>query len=270
VQQLLQQTAWGNDLDYLVLDLPPGTGDIHLTVAQTVAVTAAVMVTTPHTLSLVDVEKGVRMFESVKIPTIGLVENYAHFHCPNCSHKSEVFRPKLQPGTRYSSSKQLADQFGLKFFHQLPINPKIAVPHEVYTANEEVQEEPAWQVFKGLAEDVERVTESKEFRDSKLSFHLKWDPHGVVLMRKASSASGAATEGEEELGKVSHRKLRMACRSASMWDEFTGKKLFRDEDIPHDVRIVGTKESGAYAIQIEWSDGHSSLFPWTKIKEFCS
>merc|ERR1719230_310778 len=90
VQQMLTATEWG-ELDYLLIDMPPGTGDIHLTVAQVAEVDAAIMVTTPQQLSLIDVDKGIRMFDKVGIPTAAIVENMSYFVC-SCGKRTEIFR----------------------------------------------------------------------------------------------------------------------------------------------------------------------------------
>ncbi len=90
LQQMLGQTLW-NDLDYLIVDMPPGTGDIQLTLAQKAAVAGAVIVTTPQDLALQDASKGVEMFRKVNVPVLGVVENMALHICPNCGHTSHIF-----------------------------------------------------------------------------------------------------------------------------------------------------------------------------------
>ena len=90
LQQLLMQTAWDN-LDYLVVDMPPGTGDIQITLAQKVPVTGAVIVTTPQDIALLDAKKGVEMFRKVNVPVLGVVENMAIHICSNCGHAEHIF-----------------------------------------------------------------------------------------------------------------------------------------------------------------------------------
>ena len=90
LEQLLKDTRW-RDLDYLVVDLPPGTGDIQLTLAQKVPVTGAVIVTTPQDIALIDARKGLKMFEKVGIPILGVVENMSFHVCPSCGHESHIF-----------------------------------------------------------------------------------------------------------------------------------------------------------------------------------
>lgn len=90
LQQLLMQTAWDN-LDYLIIDMPPGTGDIQITLAQKVPVTGAVIVTTPQDIALLDAKKGIEMFRKVNVPILGVVENMAIHICSNCGHEEHIF-----------------------------------------------------------------------------------------------------------------------------------------------------------------------------------
>jgi ATP-binding protein involved in chromosome partitioning len=90
LNQLLTQVAWGA-LDVLVVDMPPGTGDTHLSLAQKTKLRGAVVVSTPQDIALIDARRGVKMFEQVQVPVLGIVENMSYFACPNCQHRSEIF-----------------------------------------------------------------------------------------------------------------------------------------------------------------------------------
>ena len=90
ITQMLREVAWG-DLDILVIDLPPGTGDAQLTMAQQAPLTGAVIVSTPQDIALIDARRGVRMFERVRVPVLGLVENMSSFQCPDCGHTHHIF-----------------------------------------------------------------------------------------------------------------------------------------------------------------------------------
>jgi ATP-binding protein involved in chromosome partitioning len=118
IQQLLYDVEWG-ELDYLVIDLPPGTGDAQLTLAQLVPVTGAVIVTTPQDVALADATKGVRMFQEVKIPILGIVENMSYFECPHCGERSELFS--------HGGGKQAAERLGVPFLGEVPVDPKVVV-----------------------------------------------------------------------------------------------------------------------------------------------
>ncbi len=114
--QLVTQTAW-NDLDYLIIDMPPGTGDIHLTLAQKVPVAGAVIVTTPQDLALLDARKGVEMFRKVNIPVLGVVENMAVHICSNCGHAEHLFGE--------GGGEKLAAQFGVDLLASMPLSMAI-------------------------------------------------------------------------------------------------------------------------------------------------
>jgi len=116
VKQFLDDVDWG-DLDYLVIDMPPGTGDAQLTLTQSAPLTGAVIVTTPSELALVDAQKGLQMFRKVDVPVLGLVENMSHHVCSNCSHES---RPFNQGGT-----ERIVEQFGIDRLAQIPLDHDI-------------------------------------------------------------------------------------------------------------------------------------------------
>ncbi|WP_241968683.1 iron-sulfur cluster carrier protein ApbC [Idiomarina tyrosinivorans] len=90
LQQLFNDTRWGS-LDYLIVDMPPGTGDVQLTLAQKLPVTGAIVVTTPQTIALADAEKGIAMFNKVSVPLVGIIENMSYFSCPSCGHEEPIF-----------------------------------------------------------------------------------------------------------------------------------------------------------------------------------
>ncbi|MDE2599665.1 MAG: iron-sulfur cluster carrier protein ApbC [Rhodocyclaceae bacterium] len=116
MQQLLGQTAW-DDLDYLVIDLPPGTGDIQLTLSQQVPVTGAVIVTTPQDIALLDARKGLKMFEKVGIPILGIVENMSLHICSNCGHEEAIF------GT--GGGERMALDYNVELLGKLPLDLSI-------------------------------------------------------------------------------------------------------------------------------------------------
>jgi ATP-binding protein involved in chromosome partitioning len=112
LQQLLNETRW-DDLDYLIIDLPPGTGDIQLTLCQRVPVSGAVIVTTPQDIALLDARKALKMFEKVEVPVLGIVENMAIHVCSNCGHAEHVFGQ--------GGGQAMADQYGVPLLGSLPL-----------------------------------------------------------------------------------------------------------------------------------------------------
>ena len=112
LSQLLNETDWG-ELDYLIVDMPPGTGDIQLTMSQKVPASGVVIITTPQDLALADAQKGIAMFEKVKVPILGLIENMSHFICDHCGNESYVFG---QDG-----GKKMAHRYGVPLLAEIPL-----------------------------------------------------------------------------------------------------------------------------------------------------
>jgi ATP-binding protein involved in chromosome partitioning len=118
IQELIRGAEWG-ELDYLVVDLPPGTGDAQLTLCQSVPVTGAVIVTTPQDVALSDVLKAIGMFEKVKIPILGIVENMSYFLCPHCQHRTEIFK--------YGGGRAAAQRLTIPFLGEIALDPAIPI-----------------------------------------------------------------------------------------------------------------------------------------------
>src|SRR5690554_2307588 len=115
-QQLLTQTVW-DDLDYLFIDMPPGTGDIQLTLAQKVPVDGAVIVTTPQDVALLDARKGIEMFRKVNVPQLGVVENMGVHICSNCGHAEAIFG--------HGGGQQISEDYGIDVIGSLPLDLSI-------------------------------------------------------------------------------------------------------------------------------------------------
>jgi ATP-binding protein involved in chromosome partitioning len=116
VKKFLQDVDWG-ELDYLMIDLPPGTGDAQLTLVQTVPITGAIIVTTPSELAVVDAEKGLKMFEQVNAPVLGIVENMSTFVCPHCNEKTDIFDS--------DGGKRISERTSTELLGQIPLDPKV-------------------------------------------------------------------------------------------------------------------------------------------------
>ncbi len=118
IQQFCREVAW-KDLDYLVVDMPPGTGDVALSLSQTVPAAGAIVVTTPQQVSLADSRRAVRMYQKLKIPTLGMVENMSFYECTNCHHQADIFG--------HGGGEQVAEQLAIPFLGRLPLYQPIRV-----------------------------------------------------------------------------------------------------------------------------------------------
>jgi ATP-binding protein involved in chromosome partitioning len=118
IQQFFREVRWEN-IDYLIVDMPPGTGDVALSLSQTVPVSGSVVVTTPQTVSIADTRRAVRMYQKLNVPTLGLVENMSHFVCPSCSHESDIFGK--------GGGETLAQELHVPFLGRIPIYEPIRV-----------------------------------------------------------------------------------------------------------------------------------------------
>ena len=116
IRQFTADVEWG-ELDYLVVDLPPGTGDAQLSMSQVVSMSGAVIVTTPQDVSLIDARKGLKMFEQLKVPVLGIVENMSYFICPNCDERHEIFS--------HGGGRKTAEELGVDYLGEVPIDPAV-------------------------------------------------------------------------------------------------------------------------------------------------
>jgi ATP-binding protein involved in chromosome partitioning len=126
IQQFLKDTAWG-DLDYLVIDMPPGTGDIALTLSQILPLTGAVVVCTPQEVALLDAVKAIAMFRKVNIPILGMVENMSGFVCPDCNKRYDIFGS--------GGAKRKAEELNVPFLGDVPIHMQIRANGDAGTTN---------------------------------------------------------------------------------------------------------------------------------------
>jgi ATP-binding protein involved in chromosome partitioning len=146
IQQFFREVAWDN-LDYLIVDMPPGTGDVALSLSQTVPVSGAIVVTTPQQVSLADTRRAVRMYQKLNIRTIGLIENMSHFACPECGHESNIFGR--------GAGEALAADMEIPFLGRIPIYQPIREGGD--TGRPIVVEEPdsvAGRAFLSVAEQA--------------------------------------------------------------------------------------------------------------------
>jgi ATP-binding protein involved in chromosome partitioning len=146
IQQFFREVRWDN-VDYLIVDMPPGTGDVALSLSQAVPVAGSVVVTTPQTVSVADSRRAVRMYQKLNVPTLGLIENMSHFVCPECHHESDIFGK--------GGGEMLATEVGVPFLGRVPIYEPIRVGGDTgvpITIAE--KESPAAEAFRAAARQL--------------------------------------------------------------------------------------------------------------------
>ncbi len=238
IQQFLLQSEWG-ELDYLILDMPPGTGDVQLTITQSVKLTGAVIVTTPHTLSLVDVSRGILMFEKVNVPILGVIENMAYFVAPGTEQRHFIF------GQQKAGS--LSQRFGVKTLAEIPLVPSLSQGFSQYQPNPYIQ-----QATDSLLSSIETTRKSQD------------------NLEDVKVADGNITLNFSDGKKLTARSydLRINCPCALCVSEVTGEKLLDPAKIPADIVPKEAAPLGNYALSITWSDGHASgIYPYAMFEE---
>ncbi|XP_051114075.1 fe-S cluster assembly factor HCF101, chloroplastic isoform X2 [Andrographis paniculata] len=245
INQLLTTAEWG-ELDYLVIDMPPGTGDIQLTLCQIVPLTAAVIVTTPQKLAFIDVAKGVRMFSKLKVPCVAVVENMCHFDADG---------KRYYPFGRGSGS-QVIKEFGIPHLFELPIRPTLSASGD--SGIPEVVADPQGAVsreFQNLGVCV--VQQCAKVRQL-VSTAVTYD--------KSMKAIRVKVPASDEEFFLHPATVRRNDRSAESVDEWTGEQKLQYTDIPEDIEPEEIQPMGNYAVSITWPDGFNQIAPYDQLQ----
>jgi ATP-binding protein involved in chromosome partitioning len=243
IQQFLGQVDWG-DLDYLLIDLPPGTGDVQLTLTQTAPLTGAVIVTTPQDVALTVTLRGLRMFEQVQVPILGIVENMSYFTCPHCEGRTDVFR--------HGGGRRAAEELGYPFLGEVPLDPSLVLAGDAGrpVVLEDAASAPAARAFEEIAKRlaaqisiVQQETASVRFRPTEV---------------KSEDGALVVAWSDGNVSRFPYRELRLACPCAECVDELTREKRLDPRTVSGDVHPVDVRPVGRYALQIVWSDRHAT------------
>jgi len=246
IGQLAAETDWGV-LDYLIVDMPPGTGDIQLTLTQRLPFTGAVIVTTPQKLSFVDVVKGLQMFDTVKVPTLAVVENMSYFVCPGCQEKHYPF------GT--GALTRLKEQYGIENTFEIPMAQEIA------GSSDKGQPAVLTHGDAGIGAFYTNLAGAVVREVSRIENNAIEIPNVQYVKGK-----GIEITRGDETRIVNPADLRRRCGCASCKDEYTGEPILKPEDVPENVVPVEIEKMGNYAVAIKWSDGHTtSIYPYDRI-----
>lgn len=260
MQQLLQQTAW-SQLDYLVIDCPPGTGDIHLTLQQSCRINAALCVTLPSALSQIDVVRGLRLLQAMRVPVLALVENMSYFECDSCDKKHRIFQSQRDPTDTNEpvTSADIQRHFDIPHLFELPIVSAMQSTRPLVLQQDSTlsqQARNAKQAYLRLARTIQDHLQQEEVKAlqqstpnaSASSSNVKYDASKREIVLQLDGA---------EL-RVQSRALRLACRCAACVDEVTDEPRLDPAKVPLDVHPIGMQQRGNYAVAIHWSDAHAS------------
>ncbi len=240
VQQFFSGVVWG-ELDYLLVDLPPGTGDVQLTIAQTAALAGAVIVTTPQAVARTIAEKGLRMFQPVQVPVLGVVENMSGFACPRCGDVTDIFSQ--------GGGESVARDLGLDFLGRIPIDPRIVTAgDEGVPSVVREPESPAAAAFRDIA--------------GRVSLAVARGNDGVAggLAASIDAGDGAIVVrwADGETDHLDFELLRNHCPCATCVDEWSGKRRSLTLLLPSNFGPSRLVPVGNYGVQIHWNDGHET------------
>jgi len=243
LQQFLAAVHWG-ELDYLLLDLPPGTGDVQLTLAQSAPLNGAVIVTTPQDVALRIARKGLRMFQQVSVPILGVIENMSGFVCPNCGARHDIFSQ--------GGGERVAGELGVPFLGRIPLDPRLVQAGDagkplLLTEPDSPTAQAFVHVAKALAArlSISNIHEQSTQPRPKELHLLDQDPPKIVW--------------EDGAVAVYHpRELRLACPCAACKEEMSGESLVREGDVPFEVKLVEARPVGRYGLNLVFSDRHAT------------
>lgn len=266
LRMFILEVEWGK-LDYLILDLPPGTGDTQLTLAQSFPLTGAVVVSTPQDVSLKIARRGIRMMEQVKVPILGIVENMSGFTCPSCNEVTHIFHQ--------GGGAKIAASLDVPFLGAIPLDPAIVdcgdEGRPLVIAHPDA---PAAAAYRDIAAILSGRERDAAGIPTPFDWHWDDDASKPKPSVHAAHAGGAAEvpvaldrrdgrtlalhwqDGHDQ--QIDVRDLRLACRCAACVDEMSGRAVLVPAIVPLNIAPTRIWSLGNYAIGVSFSDGHSS------------
>jgi ATP-binding protein involved in chromosome partitioning len=244
VSQFLSEVEWG-ELDYLIVDLPPGTGDIQLTLAQSIRLSAAIVVMTPQALATEIARRGLKMFQQVRVPVLGLVENMSEYECPNCHHKSHLFSK--------GGGDAVAKELDLPILQRFPLDPNLLEDSDngipVVISRPESSSAKLYLDFaQNMAAELSTLLSGGRAVRPVVT---ATEPNNAHKMLKLSW-----NDGKQSV--IAYKELRYLCPCAVCVDENTGVRKIRREDVKDDIHPMRIQTVGNYALAVHWSDGHNT------------
>ena len=266
LKMFIEGVEWGK-LDYLILDLPPGTGDTQLTLAQSMPLSGVVIVTTPQTVSLKIARRGLRMFEKVQVKILGIIENMRTFTCPHCGETTDIFRN--------GGGERMSQELGVPLLGALPIDPNVVACGD--EGNPIVADQPKSVSAKMYVTIAQALIEQVQDAVTVIKpFSWKWESNegAPAWVENAAKPTGSETtpigfmrrdprtlsvlweDGHRD--DLDLRELRLACHCAICVEEMTGRKLLDPKTVKADISPKQINSVGNYAILFDWNDGHNS------------
>ncbi len=267
LNMFIGDVEWGT-LDYLIIDLPPGTGDTQLTLAQNVPLSGAIIVTTPQDVSLKIARRGLRMFEKVQVTILGVIENMSTFTCPHCGKETDVFRR--------GGGERMSKELGVPFLGSIPLDADVVTCGDAGLPI--VLEKPksvAAQAYLAIATALVRQLQGMSNTALK-PFSWEWNSAdaGPGWAEGATARAGSRTTAiglrktnprtlsvlweDGRQGDFDVRDLRLACPCALCVEEMSGRPLLDPSKVRPDIAPVTLTSVGSYGITIKWNDGHST------------
>ncbi len=242
VQDFLGVVEWG-ELDYLLVDLPPGTGDIQLSLCQTIPLSGAVVVSTPQDVAWNVAQKAIVMFDKLNTPILGVIENMSHYECSHCGERDEIFG--------HGGARRAAERLGLAFLGEIPLTTSVRETSD--QGDPIVRSKPDSTAAKALRKIGENLAAQISIRN--ISGETRRMPKNILRPSPAELELEWTDGGKD---RFAARKLRAACPCASCVNEITSERVIRESDIAKDLQILSVSPVGRYALQIVFSDGHGT------------
>ena len=262
-----ESVRWG-ELDCLFIDLPPGTGDTQLTLAQQIPLSGAIIVTTPQDVSLNIARRGLRMFQTVNVPILGIVENMSGFVCPHCDKTTDVFRS--------GGGLRMGHELGVPFLGSVPLDAEIVlsgdqgIPIVVSKPKSRAYDayiDIATTLLTQLGANPKPALRPFVWNWSTGEGAPSWlqeaadpggDPSTPIGLRKKDAQTLEILWSDGALHEYKARDLRLACPCALCREEMTGREILDSATVPEDIEPRVLSSVGRYAITIQWTDGHST------------
>lgn len=242
IQDFLGVVDWG-ELDYLLVDLPPGTGDIQLSLCQTIPLTGAVIVSTPQDVAWNVAQKAIVMFDKLNAPILGIVENMSYHICRSCGHQDEIF------GT--GGAKHAAQVMGIAYLGGIPIETNIR--RSADEGDPVVHSQPNSEAAKTFIQIAKNLS-----LQAKIRSEHKDEKRIPTKIGAPGLASIDMEWNDGQKNSYSPRELRLACPCAACVNELTGERMLKPQSVPASILASAIYPVGRYAIQIVWTDGHST------------